>query len=424
MNARQRRLVDYFNTLPDPAPPAAPVGAELGLAEAVIPAPALPAFPTPAKMATSLIDLQERQRTRESPRDYGLEGVAGPPAELRLGLPLEPPLTDRAITAAVEAVDLAQHDQPLTREQEVGLEKIIDYVQRPVLNVVNGAMSTPPPEWAFLNDFRPLIEGMLPSIGRIDVPGLTGVVYAGTGFFVGDGLLLTNRHVAEFFVDGVGQGPGFLAFRANTKAVFDPQYEVGDPDPGTGPDLYRVREAMLVHPHWDAALIRVEPAGNAALPAPLPLASQAPPFFGSGAILNVVVVGYPYIDELSPDVPEQIRIYGNIFGRKRIAPGYLRANAAITTRYGRVTAVTHDATTLGGNSGSAVIELTTGKVVALHFGGVSRKANYGVPMWELARDDHVTGAGLSFDASPNGMGVASRAPSWLKKWTDLAPLSG
>ena len=419
MNAKQRQLIDYFNTLPDPAPPVTVVRADDGLLEAVGAAPPPPVRPTPEIISKRLEQRRESELTRGGYREASGGLLEGLPAA-----PSEPPLTARAIAVAAEAVDLAQNEQPLTREQEITLEKIIDYLQRPVLNVVNGAMSTPPEGWEFLDDYRPMIERLLPSIGRIDVPGLTGVVYAGTGFMVGEGLLLTNRHVAEFFVDGVGAGPDFLTFRADTKAVFDPQYEVGDPDPGTGPDLYSVKEALFVHPHWDAALLRVEPRGNTTLPPPLQLASAPPPFFGGGALVNVVVIGYPYIDELSPDVPEQIRIYGGIFGRKRIAPGYLRTLEDTTTRYGRVKAATHDATTLGGNSGSAVIDLTSGQVVALHFGGISRKANYSVPTWELARDSHVTSAGIAFAATPEAPGITSRAPSWLRKWKELRRVDG
>ena len=36
----------------------------------------------------------------------------------------------------------------------------------------------------------------------------------------------------------------------------------------------------------------------------------------------------------------------------------------------------HDSTTLGGNSGSAVIDVRTGKVAALHFAGVEGEANF------------------------------------------------
>ena len=39
----------------------------------------------------------------------------------------------------------------------------------------------------------------------------------------------------------------------------------------------------------------------------------------------------------------------------------------------------HDASTLGGNSGSAVIDLETGEAVGLHFAGSYLQANYAVP---------------------------------------------
>ena len=40
---------------------------------------------------------------------------------------------------------------------------------------------------------------------------------------------------------------------------------------------------------------------------------------------------------------------------------------------------THDCTTLGGNSGSVVLDLETGQAVGLHCGGTFLKANYAVP---------------------------------------------
>lgn len=38
----------------------------------------------------------------------------------------------------------------------------------------------------------------------------------------------------------------------------------------------------------------------------------------------------------------------------------------------------HDATTLGGNSGSVVLDLDSGKAAALHFGGLQGETNYAV----------------------------------------------
>jgi endonuclease G len=58
--------------------------------------------------------------------------------------------------------------------------------------------------------------------------------------------------------------------------------------------------------------------------------------------------------------------------------------------FGKVTGMTgnseftHDATTLGGNSGSCVFDRDTGKAVGLHFAGDYRIANYAVPVAEVA----------------------------------------
>ena len=41
--------------------------------------------------------------------------------------------------------------------------------------------------------------------------------------------------------------------------------------------------------------------------------------------------------------------------------------------------MTHDSSTLGGNSGSALIDVATGRVVGLHFAGRYLEANYAVP---------------------------------------------
>src|SRR3954452_12621930 len=212
-------LVDYFNSLSDPAPPTTTAALEFGIAEVPAAAPPQPSPPTPETIKKRLEERQEGQRARGATRGAAPRG------------PEETPLTTRAIVAKVDVVEKAQKKQDLNLRERIELEKIIDELQRPVLNVVNGKMSTPPAGWEFLEEYRPLIEGMLPSIGRIDVPGLPDVIFAGTGFVVGDGLLLTNRHVAEFFVDGVGAGAGFLSFQPGPEAVLDPQYEVGDPDP-------------------------------------------------------------------------------------------------------------------------------------------------------------------------------------------------
>jgi endonuclease G len=43
----------------------------------------------------------------------------------------------------------------------------------------------------------------------------------------------------------------------------------------------------------------------------------------------------------------------------------------------------HDATTLGGNSGSVVFDLESGKAIALHFGGIEGTRNEAVQATRL-----------------------------------------
>ena len=46
----------------------------------------------------------------------------------------------------------------------------------------------------------------------------------------------------------------------------------------------------------------------------------------------------------------------------------------------------HDCSTLGGNSGSSVIDLETNQVIGLHFGGRYLQGNSAVALWELTND--------------------------------------
>ena len=65
-----------------------------------------------------------------------------------------------------------------------------------------------------------------------------------------------------------------------------------------------------------------------------------------------------------------VEIFGGIYGVKRLHPGKVMG---VRERY-----VTHDCSTLGGNSGSAVVAFETGFVVGLHFGGNFRSRNFAV----------------------------------------------
>jgi endonuclease G len=93
----------------------------------------------------------------------------------------------------------------------------------------------------------------------------------------------------------------------------------------------------------------------------------------------VAVIGYPAKDSRTRIPEDMDRIFGNIYNVKRLAPGELTGGAD------RDDITTHDCTTLGGNSGSVVVDLETGEALALHFAGREQDRNFAVPA-ALVRD--------------------------------------
>ncbi len=288
---------------------------------------------------------------------------------------------------------------PLSPAERFHLEAIIIPEKRPAIDIVSGDYSTRHQYWLHLNDepIRARLRGAFASIGRIELPGHPDRPYGGTGFVVGDGLLMTNRHVAEIFAEGLGLTG--LRFIAGLGAGIDFLRERRS----AAEDFLRVARVVMIHPHWDMALLAVE--GTAAARPKLMLSTSIP-----DAGRQVAVVGYPAFDPRNPsDV--QNEVFGGAYGIKRLQPGELRPGAAVASYGHDVDAALHDSSTLGGNSGSCVIDLATGEVVGLHFGGNYGVANYAVPAAELAIDGRVIDAGVAF-AGP----VERRPTKWDSAW--------
>ena len=295
------------------------------------------------------------------------------------------------------------NDQLPTPSQVAGLEALILPKLRPVLDVVDGDFHTDHPLWSKLNDdpqVRGNLQRAIPSIGRIELPGNPSYPYGGTGFVVGKNIVMTNRHVAAIFTAGLGSKG--LTFRPGYKAGIDFLHELDRP---TGPTLM-VKRIIMVHPYWDMALLEV--ADLPATAKPLCLSQHDA---GSVDPIEVAAVGYPAFD-VRNNAMVQNDLFRRVFGVKRLQPGTLGGRLK-TESFGKlVSALGHDCSTLGGNSGSAVIDFNTGYIVALHFGGREGAMNYGVPTSELAKDSRVVDAGVNF-AGP--VDVGSPAP-WIDWW--------
>ena len=313
---------------------------------------------------------------------------------------LREPIRIETVYAGLEAVEAGREP---TRLEAAGLEAIIIPDKRPAMPLQGGTYQATHPLWTHLED--PTTKARLVkrarSVGRVEAPG-SGLPYGGTAFVVGPGLLMTNRHVATIFTAGLGMRE--LDFRTGITSGFNTAFA---PDEARTLTL-RVRGVAMVHPYWDMALLEVE--GLAADMVPLMLEARDIAGFEKK---EVAVIGYPAFDPRN-DADVQRSVFTAGSGIKQLQPGLLRERGNTESFKKIVSAATHDCSTLGGNSGSAVIHIASGNVLALHFGGLYLARNYGVPASELALDGRVVDAGVKFDPTAR----PDKAPSWTGYWTD------
>jgi hypothetical protein len=195
---------------------------------------------------------------------------------------------------------------------------------------------------------------------------------------VAPGVAVTNRHVASEFAARENGGFAFLQnFGAPpVSADVDWRHEHEQVEESR----FRVREVIWIEPprSVDVALLRLAEEGEDGEAAPSVIDLMSDDEFGQAAVGSwVAVIGYPAHDSRN-DAADQQRIFDGIYNMKRLAPGQVTAVVAQDVLH-------HDATTLGGNSGSVVVDLESGKALALHFGGIERERNEAVQAPRIRR---------------------------------------
>lgn len=246
----------------------------------------------------------------------------------------------------------------------------------------------------------------IPSVGRIELIGNPSLPFGGTGFVVARDLVMTNRHVAALFAAGIGARN--LRFLEHMGAAIDFAREH---DQSSGGTPFAVRDIVMIHPYWDLALLRVEGLEDRE---PLTFAAHEP---DPANPRRIAVIGYPAFDPRNP-AAVQDQVFHGIYNVKRLQPGLYNGRRKIDS-YGKlVDAGTHDSSTLGGNSGSVIVEADGGKVVGLHFAGVYKDSNFAVPASDLARDPRMIDAGLKFDP-----GAEASAGPWDIFWAAASSVS-
>lgn len=208
------------------------------------------------------------------------------------------------------------------------------------------------------------------AVGRFEVVGREGPDDGGTGVMVDHDVLATNAHIADDFAS-----PKTLIFKPKFfgSGSMEPFIDFTEQPNVTGTRDFRIVKVLhLGKPgEPDFALLRLEPVtGSAAGPVPLHLEldpAEAPPPPGR----FVAAVGYPKKEVSVAHAAELERIFNGVFDMKRVAPGRI-----VPPENG---SVKHDCSVLTGNSGAPIVDLETGKVVALHFAGSFPGHGFAVP---------------------------------------------
>ena len=287
-------------------------------------------------------------------------------------------LADRPLADEIKALRDAptrgrRGSRALGQSFQQSLRNIVLRVGRPVLAIVRGV-----PRLEFTDShseiWRSRLQASVPhlqraagAVGRIDVSGLPGVPYVGTGWLVEKNTVVTNRHVALAF--GRRLGGRFALKKGSGAGPLRPSInfleEVGRRDRLEFPivDILHIEDESGP----DFALLRVEDrSGRHGLAPPIPLLTSR-----VRREQQVAVIGYPARDSRVPDAHLMQSIFGDVYDKKRLAPGQVTE--------ARPEVLLHDCSTLGGNSGSVLLDLATGQAVGLHFAGRFLETNYAVP---------------------------------------------
>jgi hypothetical protein len=322
------------------------------------------------------IDLLKRALGRAKPRDSSRAD-------------LEDKVTNSA-QAGLKKLAAEGPAADLSTQELLGIEAVIHADgSRPVFFIRKGDVDRTGVEagkWGEALDSRiRAIREVLPAVGRIGVRQ-SRFSYSGTGFLVGDKLVVTNRHVLQAIavqgsdskwslyqdttIDFLGEidNPATQSFKV-TKVAF------AGPEPILGLDPKRL----------DVALLAIEPlTAGAMLPNPVALSNKSGPV---ASRRDLYVVGFPAAADLyygsgDPTVGTEFAsvlssLFRDEFGVKRLAPGQIDAGIGTVDDGGKQWAFEHDASTLAGNSGSMVVDFADGStVIGLHFGGGPRRENY------------------------------------------------
>lgn len=254
-------------------------------------------------------------------------------------------------------------------EEERVFESIILLIGRPVLTIIHGTFQVPESEeWCKkLIKSRSVLEAAIRSVGRVEAVNVPGYEWVGTAWIVRDDIIVTNAHVAQVFASKVSEGK--FEFKQNyrnerMKARLDTREEIDQVEETE----YLVTDILYISEseNCDLAFLRVKrlSENDVELPEAIPISDDI-----IDTTVDIAVIGYPARDSRAVST-EMSQVFGDIYDVKRMSLGTVSA-----TQWQGI--LRHDCCTLGGNSGSPLVDLNTGKVLGIHFCGGSTETGNG-----------------------------------------------
>ncbi|WP_294537047.1 trypsin-like peptidase domain-containing protein [uncultured Rhodoblastus sp.] len=316
----------------------------------------------------------------------------------------DPELRKQFAVAQASAAALKKNPKAaLTTEQTQALHAFVHLLARPALRVVEDAIPAIPISWERLKTAHESVIRKIRGVGRIDASERRHV---GTGWFAAENLLLTNRHVVGVLCGlKPHSDPTWLDKLPSAVVATNAQWDK-DPskrpvwDPAEAPGAASATTGTITkirahHPLLDMALLDVTGIANSK---GLALRMRASP----PAALErheVYVAGYPAVNPpqgVSPEVAKLLFPDAKSSGLKRVSPGQLVAIVDSLPIAANKPRGSHDSSTLGGSSGSPVVDFDNHHVVALHYSGLYGVANYAIPLWLVKDEPFFADNGITF----------------------------
>jgi V8-like Glu-specific endopeptidase len=208
-------------------------------------------------------------------------------------------------------------------------------------------------------------------VGRINI----NQRHVGTGFLVGRNLILTNRHVLQAVTeDNNNSDNGPWIFKQGAHIDFGHEFRAQESvNPRSlirliycGPQF--IDRQHVNHQKLDLALIELEPVEDDMVPLHILQWDDSTAWVKEGK--KIWTIGYPGdpgaagIINYSASLLE--KLFRSLYGFKRLAPGEIISKITAD----QPLTADHDATTLGGNSGSVVVVAGLETIASgLHYGG-------------------------------------------------------